>query len=104
MTKTAPNVHPDHLYNKSETAKMLGISRVTLRKYTRLNRIKPIFQTLTGKELYTGEEILAAWHSQLGMQYSDSELPMIGKGFKQLDNIKSQSFGSHIGSYKMRAK
>ena len=65
MIKSEPQVTPGCIYSKSETAKILCMSRVTLRKYTRLNRIVSTLHGLSGKECYTAESILAAWKNGL---------------------------------------
>jgi predicted site-specific integrase-resolvase len=66
MVKATPDVKPGYYYNKSETAEFLGISRTTLRKYTRLKRIKSTTIPNTDTEVYAAEDILDVWNRRIG--------------------------------------
>jgi hypothetical protein len=104
MTNKAPAVQPGHVYNKSETAQLLGISRVTLRKYTRLNRIEAHFHPLTGAEFYTAEEILRAWESRMGQRLTQSTYISAPIGRMNIDGQRSSSFESRINRFRNRGK
>lgn len=64
MTSNEPKVSPTSRYNVSETCIILGIHRNTLRKYTRLGRIKSGRRKSTGQKFYLGSEIIKFWISQ----------------------------------------
>jgi hypothetical protein len=102
MVKKAPEVQPGHVYNKSETAKILGVSRVTLRKYTRLHRIVTQFHPLTGKEIYTAEDILHAWENRLGDRLTNSTCTTSAIGRMNLSEQRSKSFASRINAFRNR--
>jgi hypothetical protein len=102
MIKQTPEVQPGHIYNKSETAKILGISRVTLRRYTRLHRIETQFHPLTGKEIYTAEDILQAWESRMGDRLTLSAYPTTAIGRMNLSEKRSESFESRINAFRNR--
>lgn len=62
LTSEQPKVNPSSRYTISQTMKLLGISRNTLRKYTTNGDIKSLTH-ISGKTLYTGLSILAFWRS-----------------------------------------
>jgi hypothetical protein len=100
MIKTTPAVQPGHIYNKSETARLLGISRVTLRKYTNLHRIEICLHPLNGMEYYTAEAILNAWEARVGQRMEVSSSADIAVGRMRVDGQRSSSFNVHINSYR----
>lgn len=51
------DIDPTRRYTVSETAKILGICRATLYKYTKSHDIRPMSHTATRKMYYTGAEI-----------------------------------------------
>jgi hypothetical protein len=104
MVKTTPAVKPGHIYNKSETAQMLGISRGTLRKYTRLQRIEPYFHPLTGSEYYTAESIVEAWERRMGKSVPETQSVAAAIGRFNLDAQPSPTFDARINSFRTRGK
>jgi predicted site-specific integrase-resolvase len=102
MVKKAPEVQPGHIYNKSETAKLLGISRGTLRKYTRLRRIEPQLHTLNGAEYYTAEDILQAWESRMGKHSTNGAYATTVISRMNLSGQRSKSFESRINAFRHR--
>jgi predicted site-specific integrase-resolvase len=104
MTKSAPEVKPGHIYNKSETAILLGISRVTLRKYTRLRRIEPQFHPLSGAEYYTAESIMNAWNNRIGQRLTDATSVSTAIGRMNLNNQRTSTFNSRLNALKSRIK
>lgn len=62
LTNEQPQVQPTSRYTIGQTTRLLGISRNTLRKYTRNGDIKSLTHK-SGKALYTGVAILAFWRA-----------------------------------------
>jgi hypothetical protein len=102
MTKKAPEVQPGHIYNKSETAKLLGISRVTLRKYTRLRRIEPQYHPLTGAEYYAAEDIMQAWEARMRDRLTHSAYAATSVGQMNISGNLSPSFEARINAFRHR--
>lgn len=65
MVTEQPNVQASSRYSVTETCKILGIHRNTLRKYTTLGRIKSGVRKSTAKKFYLGSEILNLWQRQI---------------------------------------
>ena len=65
MVTEQPNVQTDSRYTVTETCKLLGIHRNSLRKYTILGRIKSGVRRATSKKFYLGSEILNFWNRQI---------------------------------------
>lgn len=57
MVTELNGVDPDKLYDIGETCVLLDISRNTLRKYTKQNKIKMVMRKADGKVLYRGSEM-----------------------------------------------
>lgn len=62
MTSTRPQVNPDGLYNRKETAKALGIDTSTLHRYTEKGVIKSSTRKGTGRRVWRGEDIIRLWY------------------------------------------
>ena len=103
MVKSAPNVRPGHIYNKTEAAKLLGVSRVTLRKYTRLRRIEVHYHPLTGSECYTAEAILNAWQRRMGDRIADANSVSTAIGRLKVNGTPSTSFESRLNALRFKA-
>lgn len=56
---------PTGRYSIGEAAKLLGLHRNTLLRYTNEGFIKCGFRRDTAKKFFTGEEILKFWRAQL---------------------------------------
>lgn len=65
MVNEIPNVKPTARYTVTETCKLLGIHRNTLRKYTDLGRIKSGIRRANAKKFYLGSEIINLWNRQI---------------------------------------
>ena len=65
LTATEPQVSPTGRYSVTETCRVLGIHRNTLRLYTRDGKIKCGFPRHTGKKFYAGAEILKFWRATM---------------------------------------
>lgn len=104
MTKQAPAVKAGFIYNKTETAQLLGISRVTLRKYTRLQRITPLFNPLTGTEYFTAESILDAWMQRNGSRLPESAATNSAIGRLANDCRRSLAFEARLNLLRNRGE
>lgn len=62
MVNERPDVTPSGRYSAAQTARVLGIHRNTLRKYTMQGLILPRIHKATGRKYYPGSEILRFWH------------------------------------------
>lgn len=65
MVTEQPQVHPNSRYTVTETCKLLGIHRNSLRKYTDEGRIKSGVRKSTAKKFYLGSEIINFWNRQI---------------------------------------
>lgn len=65
MVTELPKVQPGSRYTVTETCKLLGIHRNTLRKYTDAGRIKSGVRKSTAKKFYLGSEIINFWNKQI---------------------------------------
>lgn len=65
LTGVYPNADPDRRYTISETAKMLGIHRNTLRSYTKSQCIRPVQHFVGAKVYYLGAEINSFWRKEI---------------------------------------
>ena len=65
MVNQEPNVTKTGRYSISETCKLLGIHRHTLRSYTNRGCIHCAFRRSTTRKYYSGNEILRFWRAQL---------------------------------------
>ncbi len=65
MVSEMPVVTPDGRYSVTETCKLLGIHKNSLRKYTQTGRIKVGTRMATAKKFYLGSEILKFWQRQV---------------------------------------
>lgn len=57
MVTELNGVDPDKLYDIGQTCVLLDISRNTLRKYTKQNKIKMVIRKADGKVFYFGSEM-----------------------------------------------
>lgn len=64
MKNEISQLSPNSRYTVTETCKLLGIHRNTLRKYTSLGRIKYGIRKSTGRRFYLGSEIIKFWSNQ----------------------------------------
>ena len=60
-----PKVQPNGRYSVKETAKLLGVHRNTLLKYTNKGTIRCGIRRSTTRKFYTGMEIIRFWRAQL---------------------------------------
>ena len=65
ITSTEPMVSAEGRYSVSDTCKVLGIHRNTLRRYTEAGMIKCGFRRETARKFYKGAEIVRFWRAQL---------------------------------------
>lgn len=65
IVATEPRVVNNGRYSVTETSKVLGIHRNSLRKYTEQGFIKCGFRKHTARKFYLGSEILKFWRAQL---------------------------------------
>ena len=63
MVSEQPSIKPAGRYSISETCKLLGIHRNTLRRYTDAGEIRCVVRKSTWKKYYTGLEILRFWNA-----------------------------------------
>lgn len=63
MTFEEPRVSPAGRYTPTQTSKLLGIHRNTLRLYLLKGWIKCGMRRYTGRRFYTGAEILRLWRA-----------------------------------------
>lgn len=63
ITTERPCVSPDARFCKSAAARILGISRNTLIKYTEAKAIKVSYRKFDKRAYYTGASILSFWDS-----------------------------------------
>lgn len=61
LVNDRPEVTPAGRYSAAQTARLLGIHRNTLSKYTEQGRILPCIHKATGRKYYLGREILRFW-------------------------------------------
>lgn len=61
MVNDRPEVTTAGRYSAAQTARLLGIHRNTLRKYTDQGCILPRIHKATGRKYYLGSEILRFW-------------------------------------------
>ena len=101
MIKQIPQVEKGHYYSKQDTAKLLQISRHTLRKYTQLNHIRTILHPISGREVYSGDDILATWSR--GLQTPPPKTySSVGRFDLNSDIAASQNFRSKLNAFKAR--
>ncbi len=65
MVSKEPNVQPNSRYTVTETCKLLGIHRNSLRKYTEAGRILAGVRKSTARKFYLGSEIINFWKKQI---------------------------------------
>lgn len=65
ITAIEPQVSETGRYSVTETCKVLGIHRNSLKKYTEQGLIKCGFRKQTARKFYSGREILKFWRAQL---------------------------------------
>lgn len=65
MTTEQPKVIATSRYSVTETCKILGIHRNTLRRYTDKGKIRLGVRKSTSRKFYLGSEILNFWSRQL---------------------------------------
>lgn len=65
ITVAEPQVQANARYGVTDTCKLLGIHRNTLRKYTDEGKIKCGFRRETARKFYLGSEIRRFWVAQL---------------------------------------
>lgn len=65
ITAIEPQVSETGRYSVTETCKILGIHRNSLKKYTELGLIKCGFRKHAARKFYAGREILKFWRAQL---------------------------------------
>ena len=65
MVTEMPEVNPTSRYSVTETCRLLGIHKNSLRKYTITGRIKAGTRMSTAKKFYLGSEILKFWQRQV---------------------------------------
>lgn len=65
MTTDPPKVNSKGMYNVSQTAKLLGIDRKTVYRYTESGDLQSVRRACTsGRRSYLGSEILRFWGAQ----------------------------------------
>lgn len=64
MVNEEPVVSLSARYTIAQTAKFLGMSRNTIKKYTEIGELKSITHKSTGKTLYEGMAILKFWRTK----------------------------------------
>ncbi|MCH5346224.1 MAG: helix-turn-helix domain-containing protein [Muribaculaceae bacterium] len=65
MVTEMPKVQPHSRYNVTQTCRLLGIHRNSLRKYSETGRIKFGVRKSTGRRFYQGNDIIKFWTSQI---------------------------------------
>lgn len=65
MVTEQPNVFANSRYSVTETCKILGIHRNTLRRYTEKGKIKLGVRKSTARKFYLGSDILNFWSKQI---------------------------------------
>lgn len=65
ITELEPAVSTTGRYSIEKTAKVLGIHRHTLRRYTDSGLIKCGFRRESARKFYLGSEILRFWKAQM---------------------------------------
>lgn len=63
ITPEEPRVAPTGRYNITDTCRLLGICRNTLRRYTEEGKIKCGFRRSNMRKFYSGMEILKLWRA-----------------------------------------
>ena len=63
MVNEEPKVNPNGRYPIGEAAKLLGIDRGTLRRYTNQREIKCGYGRLNKRKFYYGHEIIRFWRT-----------------------------------------
>lgn len=65
MTSECPRVKADALFSPTETARLLGICKDTLRKYERFGFISSMYRPCSGRKgkVYSGREIRQCFNS-----------------------------------------
>lgn len=64
ITSEEPKVTQTGRYSAADTARILGIHRHTLEKYTNSSLIKFGIRRANGRKFYLGSEILRFWRAQ----------------------------------------
>lgn len=64
MVNQLPEINPAGIYTVTKTAKILGISRVTLYKYDKQGCIKHLVDKNTGYHKYKGIHIIAYFNKR----------------------------------------
>lgn len=65
MNSTEPVLNMAGRYTITETCKLLGLHRHTLRHYTDCGKIRCGIRRGTARKFYTGSEILRFWRAQM---------------------------------------
>ena len=101
----AQDINPNAVYSKSQTAQILGVSRHTLRKYTKLGGIRTIIHYISGRECYLGSEILRAWQKGLNVPVSTTtKVPKLSNGANELLSLNSTELRSRLNEFMARRK
>lgn len=66
ITSTPPMVAKNSYYPAMETARILGVHKNTLGNYRKQHLITPTVDKVTGRYLYSGNEIQRFWNSRIG--------------------------------------
>lgn len=64
MVNQLPEINPAGIYTATKTAKILGISRVSLYKYDKQGSIKHLIDKNTGYRKYKGIHIIAYFNKR----------------------------------------
>ncbi len=65
MTATRPKVEPEARLNMTQTARVLGVHRDTIRRWTNLGYLKPRYFKHTLRPRYLGKDILKFWEQDI---------------------------------------
>jgi len=63
MIPTEPEVSDNGRYTVTETARLLEVSRQTIKRHTMTCLINPIFGKKSKKKYFSGKEIKKYWHN-----------------------------------------
>lgn len=64
LTPIEPDVNSSGRYSVTQTCRILGIHRNSLRRYTEEGLIRCSFRKNPHRKFYTGREIMRFWQSQ----------------------------------------
>lgn len=85
MTSEEPKVNPNGRYTPTETSRLLGVHRNTLRNYLLKGWIKCGLRRYSGRKFYSGAEILKLWR---GVRTEDGKNKRICADYARQGNAR----------------